>query len=75
MDISKMSFHDLVHELNMQGIMELDVNGLAMFIFECVKDNQKLKEALEDIARGPLQNSDFSTYCVQKAKHALGDKT
>ena len=36
-----------------------------------MEENKRLREALEDIAGGPLQNSDFSTYCAQKAKQTL----
>lgn len=35
------------------------------------KTIERLREALADIARGPLQCPDFTKYAVQKAKNAL----
>jgi len=31
----------------------------------------RLREALDDIARGPLQSPDFYKYAIKKAKNAL----
>ena len=39
------------------------------------EENKRLREALEDIARGQLQSPYFADYCIATAKQALGGKT
>lgn len=49
---------------------EMD-EGNAERIALCWNQHDKLVEALEDIARGSLQEPDFIKYAVNKAKQAL----
>lgn len=39
------------------------------------EENKRMREALEDIARGQLQSPNFADYCIATAKQALGGKT